>query len=156
MNDVLNQDHQPEELRRVRVDMGTLDRHKQQFVEFLEAEDGPANYKDSIAHTLSKKGRRVVVNLNDLREFDVELARRVITSPLEYLLALETAVKEVAQRLDPSFGKLLSQHDQLKVGFDGAFGRNHVSPRGLTSRVGGREGERDDVSQRDVCALHRC
>jgi len=26
MNDVLNQDHQPEELRRVRVDMGTLDR----------------------------------------------------------------------------------------------------------------------------------
>lgn len=93
MNDVLNQDHQPEELRRVRVDMGTLDRvsacrggkreattprndtdvpfpplasalapapphplpqHKQQFVEFLEAEDGPANYKDSIAQTISK------------------------------------------------------------------------------------------------------
>ncbi|KAM3573056.1 hypothetical protein VYU27_004927, partial [Nannochloropsis oceanica] len=134
MNDVLNQDNQPEELRRVRVDMGTLDRHKQQFVEFLEAEDGPANYKDSIAQTLSKKGRRIVINLNDLREFDMELARRVIASPLEYLLALETAVKEVAQRLDPGFGKAASRHEELKVGFDGAFGQNHVSPRGLTSR----------------------
>jgi len=52
---------------------------------------------------------------------------------------------EVAQRLDPGFGKAASKHDELKVGFDGAFGQNHVSPRGLTSKVcegkeGGREG----------------
>ena len=38
--------------------------------------------------------------------------------------------------MDPSYGKVASKHEELKVGFDGAFGQNHVSPRGLTSKVG--------------------
>ena len=66
----------------------------------------------------------------------------------------------MAQRLDPGFGKAASRHDELKVGFDGAFGQNHVSPRGLTSKVrsyanknhthareeadGGRDGRREE------------
>jgi DNA replication licensing factor MCM3 len=60
------------------------------------------------------------------------LNNRLIKRPREYIVALREAASESAQAADPSTMKVL-KHRQLQVGFEGNFGANLVSPRGLLS-----------------------
>jgi DNA replication licensing factor MCM3 len=50
------------------------------------------------------------------------------------MLALQHAAKESAENLDPSYMKELRTRE-LQIGFEGNFGRNSVSPRGLLSSL---------------------
>ena len=52
--------------------------------------------------------------------------------PREYVVATQEVITELAPTVDPSSSKLLRQRE-LQVGFDGSFGANSVSPRGLLS-----------------------
>lgn len=52
--------------------------------------------------------------------------------PREHIMALRMAATESAQNADPSFTKILKLHE-LQAGFEGNFGLNLVSPRGLLS-----------------------
>ena len=52
--------------------------------------------------------------------------------PREYIVALREAASECAQNADPSVVKILKLRE-LQVGFEGNFGSNLVSPRGLLS-----------------------
>ena len=60
------------------------------------------------------------------------LIYRVLRRPQIYVLALQEVITEMAPTIDPSSVKHL-QSRQLQVGFDGSFGMNSVSPRGLLS-----------------------
>lgn len=57
---------------------------------------------------------------------------RLIKKPREYIVALREAASECAQNADPSVVKVLKLRE-LQVGFEGNFGANLVSPRGLLS-----------------------
>ena len=57
---------------------------------------------------------------------------RLIKRPREYIVALRDAASECAENADASYVKILKQR-QLQVGFEGNFGANLVSPRGLLS-----------------------
>ena len=47
------------------------------------------------------------------------------------IVAFERALKEYVTQVDPVYGK---QTDEFFVGFEGSFGKKHVTPRTLTSR----------------------
>ena len=68
-----------------------------------------------------------------LSSFNLTFYGRLIRRPREYIVALRDAASECAQNADASFIKILKQR-QLQVGFEGNFGANLVSPRGLLSK----------------------
>ena len=58
-----------------------------------------------------------------------------MSKPRMHLMAMQAAVLEVLSNMnDPGLEKLRNLRD-VQVGFEGSFGSNSVSPRGLTSRL---------------------
>eukprot|EP01041_Mallomonas_annulata_P000460 gene460-847_t len=115
----------------------TIEQHKRSFVEFLESERHNGLYVERIRQTIADKRFRVIVSINDIRNFDRDLASSsysILRRPREYIVALQEASTEVAQHSDPTCVKLL-KCNELQVGFDGSFGSNAVSPRGLVSTL---------------------
>ncbi|RYG68802.1 minichromosome maintenance protein MCM [archaeon] len=108
--------------------------HKRKFIEFLGADEYQGKYLDKIKESINEKKYRFVLNINELRSRETELASRILRQPREYMIALQEAASETARSLDPAYEKLLNTKD-LQVGFEGSFGANSISPRGLNSRL---------------------
>lgn len=111
-----------------------VEQHKRKFIEFLGADEYDGKYLEKIRQTIQDKKFRFVLNINELRSRESELATRIIRRPREYMVALQEAAAESAKNLDVSFEKVLNAKD-IQVGFEGSFGVNSVSPRGLTSTM---------------------
>lgn len=109
-----------------------LETYKRQFQEFLEFDDHQGRYIEKLKECIQDKTFRLIVNINDLRNLFPDLAAKVIKRPREYIVALKEAASESAANADPSVAKILKSHE-LQVGFEGNFGSNLVSPRGLLS-----------------------
>ena len=100
------------------------------FEEFLQSESELYDYKDSVSNMLRWKQTRLIVNIDDLRDYRREFADGLLKSPTDFLpafdLALTTLVHQVAD---------VRKHDiedkTFRVGFSGSFGDHHVSPRTL-------------------------
>lgn len=60
----------------------------------------------------------------------------MLTNPLTELTAAQQAVKELVDNIDAGYAK--TQDDTFFVGFEGSFGANHVTPRGLSARMLGK------------------
>jgi DNA replication licensing factor MCM3 len=112
----------------------TIELHKRKFIEFLGADEYEGKYLEKIKQTINDRKYRFVLNINELRSRETELASKIIRQPREYIIALQEAASETAKSLDPSYEKLLTSKD-LQVGFEGSFGANSISPRGLSSRL---------------------
>jgi DNA replication licensing factor MCM3 len=65
--------------------------------------------------------------MDDLREFDQELAKGLLSTPFDYIPSFELALSEIIMKKDSE----LSQY--CHIGFSGNFGKNSVSPRSLLS-----------------------
>lgn len=115
-------------------DNQTFDALKREFLEFLELEEHNGKYIDKIKEAISERKFRLIVNINELRNFQSVLPEKLMKSPRQYILALQQAAKESAENADPSFAKIL-RTNELQVGFEGSFGQNSVSPRGLLSTM---------------------
>ena len=127
-----------------------LDEHKRKFRNFLNPPDDDGEYVDRI-HELRNAGQnRLIVNLDELRAYDNDLANGVLNDPLRYMRPLEGAVTEVADALntadddgsmqldeeDDTLGKRRKKdNNKYFVGVEGSFGANHTTPRGLTSKL---------------------
>merc|ERR1712023_118042 len=107
-----------------------FDKHRRQFTDVIEFDEGQGTYMDNIREMMQEGNRRLVLNLNDVRHFDEEMAKGLLESPAERLPAFEQALKDVVMNEDPNFrtpGN--SEEAEFHVAIDGAFGANHVSPR---------------------------
>lgn len=58
----------------------------------------------------------------------------MLTRPREHIFALQSVVTDMALARDPTLAKVLRARE-LQVGFEGSFGSNAVSPRGLLSTL---------------------
>jgi DNA replication licensing factor MCM3 len=78
---------------------------------------------------------RLIVNVNDIRQFNRDLANLLLQQPIDYLPTFEKALKEVVQELnEPIFGfDILGV--RFHVGLEGSFGELHTNPRHLSSRL---------------------
>ncbi|KAG7390813.1 MCM DNA helicase complex subunit [Phytophthora pseudosyringae] len=118
-------------------------RHQQYFQQFLQNEDG--DYAEKLRSMTRQKGARLVVDLNDLREYDSSftdpalggqdnIVNRLLRNPAEYVPPFEDAVKDVVFNMDSMYGSKeaeASKDMQFHVGFEGDFGHHNVNPRGL-------------------------
>uniref|UniRef100_A0A8H8CE24 DNA replication licensing factor MCM3 n=1 Tax=Psilocybe cubensis TaxID=181762 RepID=A0A8H8CE24_PSICU len=100
------------------------------FEKFLESDSVLYNYKDEIHRLLCLDQTRLLVNIDDLRDFDRDSANGLLKNPAVYLPAFESALTQVIQHVyDPEKHDIASK--TCHVGFTGSFGDHHVSPRTL-------------------------
>ncbi|GBB85923.1 hypothetical protein RclHR1_12360003 [Rhizophagus clarus] len=110
------------------------------FEEFLEADKEKLGiekfYKVEIAQMLRNGERRFIVNLNELRYYHAENAKKLEESPNEWIPAFEKALKNIIKNISSSIDgteKSTNIEDQnFYIGFNGTF-HNHVNPRTLKS-----------------------
>jgi DNA replication licensing factor MCM3 len=110
----------------------TVADHKRKFAELLNDDDG--KYSTKLRQNVNDENYRFLLNINEVRAHDADLAAKIVKRPREYLIGLQEAVQEEAERLEPSFEKVLKA-TEMQVGFDGSLGRNSVSPRELNSML---------------------
>ncbi|EKM60801.1 uncharacterized protein PHACADRAFT_133584 [Phanerochaete carnosa HHB-10118-sp] len=100
------------------------------FEEFLDSETDFYNYKTDIGNMLRLDQHRLVVNIDDLRDYRRDFADGLLKQPVDYLPAFDEALLNVVQRVHDR-----EKHDienkSYRVGFSGSFGDHHVSPRTL-------------------------
>lgn len=100
------------------------------FERFLESDSPLYNYKDEIARMLRTEQTRLLVNIDDLRDFDRDSANGLLKQPTEYLPAFDMALTTVVEHVyNPEKHEIASK--TYHVGFSGSFGDHHVSPRTL-------------------------
>ncbi|CAD6263625.1 unnamed protein product [Miscanthus lutarioriparius] len=104
--------------------------HKRAFLDFLDQDVGKGVYMQTVRDMVQNKRHRLIIGMDDLRNHNLDLARRVIRSPGEYMQPASDAVSEVAKNLDPKF---LKEGERVMVGFSGPFGFHRVTPRDLMS-----------------------
>ncbi|KAJ4758620.1 DNA helicase [Rhynchospora pubera] len=103
--------------------------HKRAFLDFLDHDVGKRMYEKAIGAE-SERRRRIIVGMDDLRNFNLDLARRIIRNPGEYIQPLSDALTEVTRN---KRAKHLREGQRLLVGFSGPFGFHKVTPRDLMS-----------------------
>ncbi|KAG3114091.1 DNA replication licensing factor [Phytophthora idaei] len=120
-------------------------RHKQYFEQFLDNDGGYGNYPEKLRSMIHQKSTRLVVDLNDLREYDSSftdpavggqdnIVNRLLRNPAEFVPPFEEAVKEKVFNIDSLYGGKeadATKDMQFHVGFEGDFGHHNVNPRGL-------------------------
>jgi DNA replication licensing factor MCM3 len=100
------------------------------FEEFLEADSPLFNYKDEILKMLRNGWTRLIVNIDDLRDYNREYTDGLLKQPTDFLPAFDDALLNIVQRVhDPDKHEIASK--SYKVGLSGSFGDHHVSPRTL-------------------------
>ncbi|KAK1929617.1 DNA replication licensing factor MCM3 [Phytophthora citrophthora] len=106
---------------------------------------GYGNYQEKLSNMMRQKSSRLVVDLNDLREYDSSftdmavggqdnIVNRLLRNPAEFVPPFEEAVKENVFNLDSMYGSKEAESSkdmQFHVGFEGDFGHYNVNPRGL-------------------------
>ena len=110
---------------------------KQMCRDFFRAdEEGSKKYARLIDSMVTEGRRRLVLDMQDLHNFggggdgdSVDLGHQVLLAPQDYVRFLDEALREVVEHKD--FVKLDLDIRELKVGFEGYFGRFSVSPRQL-------------------------
>ncbi|KAI0281622.1 ATP dependent DNA helicase [Russula aff. rugulosa BPL654] len=100
------------------------------FEEFLTAESPIYSYKDDILRMLRLEHSRLIVNIDDLRDYRRDFADGLLKQPVDFLPAFHDALLNVIQRVHD-----IDKHDVegkgYGIGFNGSFGDHHVSPRTL-------------------------
>ncbi|PPQ62751.1 hypothetical protein CVT24_000445 [Panaeolus cyanescens] len=100
------------------------------FDKFLRTESPIYNYTDDIHRMLRLDQTRLIVNIDDLRDFDRDAANGLLKKPADYLPTFERALNTVIKAVyNPEKHDISSK--TFHLGFSGSFGDHHVSPRTL-------------------------
>nr|XP_037277703.1 DNA replication licensing factor MCM3-like [Rhipicephalus microplus] len=109
--------------------------YQREYLEFLDDEDDQGFYSHKIKDLVTKKERRIIVNINDLRKKNAARAKGLLIHTSEEIIAFQRALKEMVISVDPLLAK---ERDEYYVGLEGSFGSKHVTPRTLhASYLGG-------------------
>lgn len=102
------------------------------FEEFLTSDSPIYNYRDDIARLLRTDQTRLIVNIDDLRDYNREYADGLLKQPIDFLPAFDDALLGVVTQVHDT-DKHELEGKNYRVGFSGSFGDHHVSPRTLKS-----------------------
>ncbi|KIJ68703.1 hypothetical protein HYDPIDRAFT_173365 [Hydnomerulius pinastri MD-312] len=100
------------------------------FEEFLISESPIYNYRDDIARLLRTEQTRLIVNIDDLRDYNREYADGLLKQPVDFLPAFDEALVNIVTQVHDTEKHEL-EGKSYRVGFSGSFGDHHVSPRTL-------------------------
>lgn len=99
-----------------------------QFEEFLT--DEKSGYNDDIARMLRTEQTRLIVNIDDLRDYNREFSEGLLKNPVEFLPAFDDALLIAISRASDK-DKHELEGKSYRIGLSGSFGDHHVSPRTL-------------------------
>lgn len=99
-------------------------------------DDGP--YKLALEEVLLEEHLRsdrlrLIIDAQDVNEFDQGLHTRLLADPAAVITAFETAVLAVIQHVLPETWKKMPENALVNIGIEGELGPHTVSSRGLTS-----------------------
>ncbi|KAI0482189.1 MCM-domain-containing protein [Xylariaceae sp. FL0804] len=102
--------------------------------EFLDPHDHHArSYRPDIILMLQKNLRRLVVNLDHVRDHSPELADGLLYDPFEYVLAFNRALKEIVKTIPQARPDQTDVDVPYYCAWAGSFGLNACNPRTLSS-----------------------
>ncbi|KAF7320189.1 DNA helicase [Mycena kentingensis (nom. inval.)] len=108
-----------------------LNDRARKFDDFLTHQfGGVEKYRQEISRLLRAGETRLIVNIDDLRDYDRKHADGLLKQPVDYLPAFEKALADVINRR-PDANKDEIESKTFRIGFVGSFGDHHVSPRTL-------------------------
>lgn len=102
------------------------------FQDFLESTSGETNHTDAIKSMLQKGAKRLIISLDEVRNWNKEFWSGLLNEPAEYLPACEKALSDTVNLVfDPALMPRAQGNDQSRyfVGFKGAFGAHQLSPK---------------------------
>ncbi|KAL7785959.1 MCM domain-containing protein [Trichoderma ceciliae] len=115
-------------------DDGVRDRIRQ-AEEFLVPNDPHArSYRSDIILMLRKNQRRLIVNIDHVRDHNVEFAQEILQKPFDYTLAFNHALKEIVQTLPQARPDQTARDTVYYCAWAGNFGLNACNPRTLSSQ----------------------
>ncbi|WFD05949.1 DNA helicase [Malassezia vespertilionis] len=122
------------------------------FSEFLDDHSGASDYRSAIKRMLNADGRRLVVNLDEVRTYNRDYADGLLNDPTGYIPPFENALNLLVEQLQEP-----SKHDihgkMYHIGLRGSFGENHVNTRTLRSTFLGKMVSLEGIVTR--CSLVR-
>lgn len=145
-----------------------------EFVEFLDHEE--SGNRDAIKRMLRLGERRLVISLDELRDYKRELAdgsvavarvavsrpliqsksNRLLKTPLEYQPAFDAALKEVVTSVADPTKHIGVQDSIFYVALRGSFGDHHVNPRTLRAVMLGKMISIEGIVTRCWCNSTGC
>ncbi|EPQ61063.1 MCM-domain-containing protein [Gloeophyllum trabeum ATCC 11539] len=100
------------------------------FEEFLTSDSPHFNYREDIGRMLREDRNRLIVNVDDLRDYRRDFADGLLKQPVDFLPAFDDALLNVIKQVYDT-----EKHDiegkTYHIGLSGSFGDHHVSPRTL-------------------------
>ncbi|GAA6061233.1 hypothetical protein JCM10212_002692 [Sporobolomyces blumeae] len=110
------------------------------FTEFLDLDPGSptarrmsTTYRTAVQKMVQARERRLIVNLDDLRDYDREFCDGLLKEPAQWQPAADQALKDTAVNAANDRNAELLKKETFYVGFKGSFGENHATPRTLRS-----------------------
>jgi len=88
------------------------------------------HWKSKISSELANEKYRIQVDLGELEKESPGISKAFLKEPVRYLLPWEDALLAFLKDIDPKGVRRLKQ--PIKVDVVGAYGENHVTPRGIT------------------------
>lgn len=98
------------------------------FAEFLDRADPSIDYTEKILNMLHRGETRLIVSLDELREYDRDLWNGVLNSPAQFLPAADKALRETALAIRRD-EHVVEESARFAMGYRGAFGDHLVNPR---------------------------
>ncbi|KAK3294693.1 MCM2/3/5 family-domain-containing protein [Chaetomium fimeti] len=115
-------------------DEATRDRVRQ-AIEFLDPHDQHArSYRSDIILMLQKNQRRLVVNIDHVRDHNSEIAEGLLNNPFDFILAFDHALKEIVKTLPQARPDQIDADVLYYCAWAGSFGLNACNPRTLSSQ----------------------
>lgn len=117
------------------------------FTSFLDSDNGSGPLINKIhamiqapdeETVLQDQGpKRLIISIDELRDFDAELARDALQRPVEHIPIFEKAMHEIITARREDLDKDRRKLTSYRIGIDGSFGSRLVSPRALSARLVG-------------------
>ncbi|CAH1956081.1 unnamed protein product [Acanthoscelides obtectus] len=104
---------------------------QKEYLDFLDDQEDQGKYANLIKNMIADKSLRLVVNINDLRRKNPSRAQALLTNAFEEQKAFQAALKECVIN---STSEFIKDQEEYFIAFEGSFGKNHVTPRTLTSK----------------------
>jgi DNA replication licensing factor MCM3 len=100
---------------------------------------GNSEVTAKIQDMLSRNQKRLNINIDHIRDQDEELSKLIIKNPNRLLPIFESHLQDLTNELGEDYkNNQKIQTDKTvryKINFEGTFGKNTVSPRGLTAEL---------------------
>ncbi|KTW32404.1 MCM DNA helicase complex subunit MCM3 [Pneumocystis jirovecii RU7] len=109
----------------------------QEYLDHRSDDPNIINYHEAIRRMLHLEERRLIVNIDDIRDYNRDFADGLLNQPAEYLPPFNKALRDVVLTV-----RDITKHkvdDMLfYIGFVGSFGDQHVTPRSIRAQYLGK------------------